>query len=182
MNHPVPGYATTRLKRWCVLRLISQLINLLNKPACELTNLLQKPPCELLNQIDKHCPPPEQKIFQRSLFERLQAAGRPVVMGRRFVYLIRRNPLVSQRKFLSYGSYSPRLFKKSFVIPVCGEQKIFQRSLFERLQAAGHPVVMLDTQYRMHPAIRQVDYALQYVRDYIVHYNVSGIVLFSAMF
>jgi hypothetical protein len=65
---------------------------------------------------------------------------------------------------------------------VCGEQKIFQRSLFERLQAAGHPVVMLDTQYRMHPAIRQVDYALQYVRDYIVHYNVSGIVLFSAMF
>ena len=41
---------------------------------------------------------------------------------------------------------------------------------------------MLDTQYRMHPAIRQVDYALKFVRDDIIHYNVLGIMLFSAIF
>lgn len=29
----------------------------------------------------------------------------------------------------------------------------FGRSLFERLQGAGHPVVLLNEQYRMHPAI-----------------------------
>lgn len=30
-----------------------------------------------------------------------------------------------------------------------------ERSLFERLQAGGAPVVMLAVQYRMHPHIRQ---------------------------
>ena len=31
----------------------------------------------------------------------------------------------------------------------------FERSLFERLEKAGHPVTMLDTQYRCHPSIAE---------------------------
>jgi senataxin len=31
----------------------------------------------------------------------------------------------------------------------------YERSLFERLVDAGHPVVRLTVQYRMHPIIRQ---------------------------
>jgi len=35
-----------------------------------------------------------------------------------------------------------------------GIMRVAERSLFERLQDAGHPVLMLTTQYRMHPQIR----------------------------
>lgn len=34
-----------------------------------------------------------------------------------------------------------------------GEGKKYGQSLFSRLQSAGYPVHMLDTQYRMHPQI-----------------------------
>ncbi len=36
-----------------------------------------------------------------------------------------------------------------------GRELDLERSLFERLQAAGCPCRMLSVQYRMHPAIRQ---------------------------
>ena len=34
-----------------------------------------------------------------------------------------------------------------------GASTAFERSLFERLEHGGHPVHLLDTQYRMHPRI-----------------------------
>lgn len=43
-----------------------------------------------------------------------------------------------------------------------GHQAAYSRSLFERLQRAGHPTHLLDTQYRMHPAISQHPAALFY--------------------
>ena len=32
---------------------------------------------------------------------------------------------------------------------------LLERSLFERLQACGHPVQVLSVQYRMHPILRE---------------------------
>lgn len=39
------------------------------------------------------------------------------------------------------------------IFSVSGRLSKYDRSLFQRLEEAGHPVHMLDTQYRMHPAI-----------------------------
>lgn len=41
------------------------------------------------------------------------------------------------------------------IFSVSGRNTKFDRSLFQRLEDAGHPVHMLDTQYRMHPAISE---------------------------
>ncbi|KAJ1483747.1 AAA domain-containing protein [Baffinella frigidus] len=60
---------------------------------------------------------------------------------------------LSPRRCILVGD--PKQLPATVISQAASAQKIYQRSLFERLQAAGHAVVMLDTQYRMHPSIRQ---------------------------
>jgi senataxin len=48
----------------------------------------------------------------------------------------------------------PRQLPATILSPIAERARLGQ-SLFERLERAGHEVVMLQTQYRMHPAIRQ---------------------------
>lgn len=41
------------------------------------------------------------------------------------------------------------------IFSVSGRNTKYDRSLFQRLEEAGHEVHLLDTQYRMHPAISE---------------------------
>ena len=54
------------------------------------------------------------------------------------------------------------------VFMVSPNKRLYERSLFERLEAAGNPVLTLRTQYRMHPQISRFPAAHFYTeRPYV---------------